>query len=67
MERVLDDAAEVLAENWAAGRSKRSVGIGALVPDAFSAVIPELEAMLLGFYMKDIKDGAKGVGLTVDP
>lgn len=66
-ERVLDAAAEMLAENWAAGRSKKSVGIGVLVPDAFSAVVPALEAKLVEYFLADIKAGAKAAGLTVDP
>jgi len=66
-ESILEAAAEIMAENYAAGRSPRSVGIGGLVPDAFTSVIPQLEAQLTKFFLDDIKQGAREVGLNPDP
>lgn len=67
MERTLDDAAEILAENWASGRQKRSVGIAGLVPDAFTGKIAELEAALEKILLEEVKNEARAAGLTVDP
>lgn len=67
MERTLNEAAEIMAENWASGRQKRSVGIAGIVPNAFSGTIAQVEAALEKIILEEIQNEARAAGLTVSP
>jgi len=67
IDSVKASVVDILVENWARAGSPKSVGITGLAPNAFGEALVQVEALLADYFKKDIMEGARRVGLTVDP
>jgi hypothetical protein len=64
-ERLTEDVATILAENWASAHGPNAKGIIGLAGFAFDAALPEVDRLLTRYLTQDIEKAAKAAGFKV--